>query len=159
HKAVLVQENVPLLDQSQWTPSYFDNTISHLVRISVEAAKSRQTQEPGLIIWPESPAPLFISDPRLQQWLVATAQDTNSYLVIGSIGETEGPIDKRQLLNSALVVDPRGNTQGRYDKIHLVPFGEYIPMQNLLFFASKLTHEVGDYARGTERKVFDMNGT
>jgi len=159
-QAVLVQENVPLLDQPQWTPRYFDETISSLARISVDASKPRRAADnPGLIIWPESPAPFFIADPRLQQWLVAMAQDTNSYLVIGSLGETAPSNGKQQLLNSALVMDPHGNMVGRYDKIHLVPYGEYVPYQNLLFFASKLTREVGDFARGTERKVFDFNGT
>jgi apolipoprotein N-acyltransferase len=159
-QAVLVQENVPLLDQPQWTPRYFDETISSLARISVDASKPlRSADNPGLIIWPESPAPFFIADPRLQQWLVAMAQDTNSYLVIGSLGETAPSNGKQQLLNSALVMDPHGNTVGRYDKIHLVPYGEYVPYQNLLFFASKLTREVGDFARGSQRKVFDFNGT
>jgi apolipoprotein N-acyltransferase len=184
HQAVLVQQNVPLLDQPEWTPRYFDQTINALVQVSVETAKQKRTAEgrssdgrsadnrssdsrssdsrssdsPGLIIWPESPAPFFIADPRLQQWLVAMAQDTNSYLVIGSVGETQGA-GQHQLLNSALVMDPHGNTVGRYDKIHLVPYGEYVPMQNLFSFASKLTREVGDFGRGTERKVFDLNGT
>ncbi len=159
-QAVLVQENVPLLDQPQWTPRYFDETISSLARISVDASKPRRAADnPGLIIWPESPAPFFIADPRLQQWLVAMAQDTNSYLVIGSLGETAPSNGKQQLLNSALVMDPHGNMVGRYDKIHLVPYGEYVPYQNLLFFANKLTREVGDFARGTQRKVFDFNGT
>jgi apolipoprotein N-acyltransferase len=161
-QAVLVQENVPLLDQPEWTPRYFDQTISSLARLSVDASKPRPAPEnPGLIIWPESPAPFFIADPRLQQWLVATAQDTNSYLIVGSLGEMPavGGSEQQQLLNSALVMDPRGNMVGRYDKIHLVPYGEYVPYQNLLFFASKLTREVGDFARGTDRKVFDLNGT
>jgi apolipoprotein N-acyltransferase len=43
---------------------------------------------------------------------------------------------------------------GRYDKIHLVPFGEYIPFQNLLTFAHKLTGRVGMFTRGTERNSF-----
>ena len=160
-QAVLVQENVPLLEQSEWTPRYFDQTISELARISVEASgPKRAPDNPGLIIWPESPAPFFIADPRLQQWLVALAQDTNSYLVVGSLGETKDAASGRdQLLNSALVMDPHGNTMGHYDKIHLVPFGEYVPFQNLLFFANKLTREVGDFARGTDHKVFDINGT
>jgi apolipoprotein N-acyltransferase len=158
-QAVLVQENIPLLSQSEWTPSYFDHTISELVKLSVEAEPRHEPNSPGLILWPESPAPFFIEDPRLQRWLVAMAQDKNSYLIVGSLGETQDASGKRQLLNSALVMDPHGNALGRYDKIHLVPFGEYIPFQNLLFFASKLTREVGDFARGSQRKVFDLNGT
>jgi apolipoprotein N-acyltransferase len=158
-QAVLVQENVPLLDQSEWTPSYFDQTTADLVQLSVKAEPPHTDRNPGLIVWPESPAPFFIADPRLQKWLTAMAQDTNSYLVIGSLGQTEDAKGQQHLLNSALVMDPRGHVVGRYDKIHLVPFGEYVPLQNLLFFANKLTREVGDFGRGTERKVFDLNGT
>jgi apolipoprotein N-acyltransferase len=47
---------------------------------------------------------------------------------------------------------------GRYDKIHLVPFGEYIPFKDLLFFAHKLTGRVAEFTRGSERKVFRLNG-
>jgi apolipoprotein N-acyltransferase len=159
HQALLVQENIPLLDQPEWTPRYFDQTISELVKLSVEALPRQPDNNPGLIVWPESPAPFFIADPRLQQWLVTLAQDRNSYLVVGSLGEIQDAGGRQRLLNSALVMDPKGNIVGHYDKIHLVPFGEYVPFQNLLFFASKLTREVGDFARGTQRKVFDLGGT
>jgi len=158
-QAVLLQANVPLLDQPEWTPRYFDQTMADLVKQSVDAEPKRAANDPGLIIWPESPAPFFIADPRLQRWLVALAQERNSYLVVGSLGETEQENGKRQLLNSALVMDPSGHIVGRYDKIHLVPFGEYVPFQSLLFFADKLTREVGDFGRGTQRKVFDINGS
>jgi apolipoprotein N-acyltransferase len=157
-QAVLVQENVPLLDQP-WTQSYFDRTIADLVQASVQAAPRHADGNPGLIVWPESPAPFYIADTRLQKWLTALAQDTNAYLVVGSLGEVKDAKGQPHLLNSALVMDPRGGTVGRYDKIHLVPFGEYVPLQDLLFFANKLTREVGDFGRGTERKVFDLNGT
>ncbi len=156
HEAVLVQENVPLLDQA-WTPQYLDQTLSSLAQISVSATPRHGS--PGLIIWPESPAPFFIADPRLQHWLTAMAQDTGSYLVIGSVGQSLDARGEQQLSNSALIMDPKGHAFGRYDKIHLVPFGEYVPFHDLLFFANKLTREVGNYARGTERKVFDLGGT
>ncbi len=51
-----------------------------------------------------------------------------------------------------------GARLGRYDKIHLVPFGEYVPFKNLLFFARKLTGHVSEFTRGDERKVFRLNG-
>jgi apolipoprotein N-acyltransferase len=60
--------------------------------------------------------------------------------------------------NSAIIVGADGARVGRYDKIHLVPFGEYIPFKNLLFFAHKLTGRVSEFTRGDERKVFRLGG-
>jgi len=159
-QAVMVQQNVPVLDNADWTPAFFDRTVAELSQISVQASPANPPGSPGLIIWPESPTPFFVNDANLRRRLAALAQQTNSYLIVGSLGRTEvhGPGQQPQLLNSAMVIGPQGNLLGQYDKIHLVPFGEYIPMQSLLFFATKLTREVGDFARGTERKVFDLNG-
>lgn len=158
-EALLVQENVPVLDPDQWTPQLYDQTIGSLAQLSVPPNRSA-ADDLGLIVWPESPAPFFIDDPRLRPWLATIARDTNSYLVIGSIGTAESKVPgSQQLLNSALIVGPHGRFLGHYDKIHLVPFGEYVPMQDYLFFAKKLTREVGDFARGTDRKVFDIDGT
>ena len=36
-----------------------------------------------------------------------------------------------------------------YRKIHLVPFGEYIPFKNLLYFVSPLVERLADFAPGT----------
>ncbi|HEV3041692.1 MAG TPA: apolipoprotein N-acyltransferase [Candidatus Angelobacter sp.] len=160
-EAVMVQQNIPVLNNADWTPDFYERTVEELSQITLQASPKNPDGSPGLIIWPESPAPFFINDPKLRRRLEALAKQTNSALIAGSLGQTEshGPEHPSQLLNSALVIDPQGNIVGQYDKIHLVPFGEYIPMQSLLFFASKLTREVGDFARGTERKVFDLNGT
>jgi apolipoprotein N-acyltransferase len=159
HQALLVQENVPVLDPNQWTPQLYDQTIGSLAQLSVPKNRSG-SDDPGLIVWPESPAPFFIDDPRLRPWLATIARDSNSYLVVGSIGTAESKVPgSQQLLNSALIVDPNGRFLGHYDKLHLVPFGEYVPMQEYLFFAKKLTREVGDFARGADRKVFEIDGT
>lgn len=162
-EAVLVQVNVPVLDAAAWTPQFFDQTIGSLAQLSVNERKPPQSQQdPGLIVWPESPAPFFINDPRLQPWLTTIARDANAYLIVGSVGVVEGKQQQQappQLLNSALVVDPQGHALGHYDKIHLVPFGEYVPFKDVLFFAEKLTREVGDFARGADRHVFNLDGT
>ncbi len=159
-QAVMVQQNVPVLENAAWTPAFFDSTVAELIQISVQASPANPPGNPGLIIWPESPTPFFIHDANLRHRLEALARQTNSYLIVGSLGQTgdSGPAYRSQLLNSALVISPQGNMLGQYDKIHLVPFGEYVPMQSLLFFATKLTREAGDFARGAERKVFDLNG-
>lgn len=156
-EAVLVQQNVPVLD-SAWPQAYYDRTLFELTQLTVETAHKAAPGGPALIIWPESPAPFLVNDPKLRHWLAAMAQDTHAYLIIGSTGVMVSPTGEQLPLNSALMMDPQGNVLGTYDKIHLVPFGEYVPFRSLLFFAKKLTHEVEDFGRGSERRVFDLNG-
>ncbi len=158
HQAVLVQSNAPIL--SSWPQDLYMQTMSELGQLSTHAAPPNAPGEAGLIVFPESPVPFFTNDPRFLTWLANIAQDTHSYLIAGSVAysETRNEQGQPQILNSALVLDPRGVPIGRYDKIHLVPFGEYVPFKSLLFFADKLTREVGDFGRGTERKVFDLDG-
>lgn len=158
-EATLVQPDVPVPDRGQITPQFVNQTFDELEQLAVAKGSQKPTGDPGLIVWPESPAPFYVGEPRFQQELATVAQQTNSFIVVGSTAETSGPGPGQvSLFNSALVVDPYGRTLGRYDKIHLVPFGEFVPMQRWLFFASKLTREVGDFARGTERRAFDLNG-
>ena len=43
-----------------------------------------------------------------------------------------------------------GSTAGVYRKVHLVPFGEYVPMKDVLFFAAPLVQAVSDFSPGTD---------
>ena len=114
---------------------------------------------PDLVAWPESPAPSAEGDPRFAKALAAIAQQTQAPRVVGNIGTELSPDNGGwHFYNSALIVGADGARVGRYDKIHLVPFGEYIPFQNLLTFAHKLTGRVSSFTRGDERKVFLLNG-
>jgi apolipoprotein N-acyltransferase len=115
---------------------------------------------PDLVVWPESPAPFEEQNPRFQRALASIARQTQAPLVVGNIGSDFSPGDGLwRFYNSALVVGVDGARVGRYDKIHLVPFGEYIPFQNLLVFARKLTGRVSAFTRGDQRKVFILAGS
>jgi apolipoprotein N-acyltransferase len=54
-----------------------------------------------------------------------------------------------QYLNSAFLIGSDGLRQARSDKVHLVPFGEYVPLGRLLSFVDKLVVGVGDFIPGT----------
>ena len=56
-QAVLVQQNIPVLENAEWTPEYYDRTLTELFQISMQSAPRNPAGSPGLIIWPESPAP------------------------------------------------------------------------------------------------------
>jgi apolipoprotein N-acyltransferase len=181
--AVLIQPNLNVSGDNRWLrPGEWESHIAEFQRLAGEQCKAYiagipQTgapageivcpptpTHPDLIAWPESPAPFIDDDPRFQQALVSIARQEQTPLVVGAIGVSIAEPEQGvapggyRIYNSALVVGADGARVGRYDKIHLVPFGEYIPFRRLLFFAHALTGNVGETDRGTERKVFRLNG-
>ena len=181
--AVLIQPNLNVSGDNRWLrPGEWESHIAEFQRLAGEQCKAYiagipQTgapageivcpptpTHPDLIAWPESPAPFIDDDPRFQQALVSIARQEQTPLFVGAIGVSIAEPEQGvapggyRIYNSALVVGADGARVGRYDKIHLVPFGEYIPFRRLLFFAHALTGNVGETDRGTERKVFRLNG-
>jgi apolipoprotein N-acyltransferase len=60
--------------------------------------------------------------------------------------------------NSAFLVRPDGTTGGTYQKMHLVPFGEYVPLQEVLFFAAPLVEKVSAFSAGRSAAVLPIEG-
>ena len=175
--AVLVQPNLDVSADNRWAGAEWDRHIAEFTHLANEQCKTYiagipQTgapngeilcppypTHPDLAIWPESPAPFIEADPRFQRALAAIARQTQAPLIVGNLGTDYSAEEGLwREYNSALVMSADGARVGRYDKIHLVPFGEYIPFQRLLFFARKLTGRVSEFSRGAERKVFRLNG-
>jgi apolipoprotein N-acyltransferase len=172
--AVLVQPNLDVGDDIRWSgPGEWDQHIAQFIQLAGEQCKTYiagvpQTgasngeivcppypTHPDLVAWPESPAPFDELDPRFQRALKQIATTAQAPIVVGNIGWTlDAPSQEWRYFNSALIVASDGARVGRYDKIHLVPFGEYIPFQNLLTFAHKLTGRVSKFTRGDGPKVF-----
>jgi apolipoprotein N-acyltransferase len=158
-----VQANVPILTAEEWTPEYFQRTMSELDITSLPAVKDAERVQglPGLIVWPESPAPFFVSDPAFRASVTRLAQEASAYIVAGSLGvkQEQRPGIPQQLFNSAALITPSGDWAARYDKLHLVPFGEYVPFKSMFVFAEKLTREVGDFNRGASREPLVAGGS
>ena len=166
HTARLVQQNIPVLQGGDWTKEYFEGTLRDLGRISLSApdlnvtgqeqppAASARSVRPDLIVWPESPAPFYSTDPMLRDTVSNIARQAQTWMLVGSLGirnAGETPERATELFNSGSLVDPAGEWVGRYNKMHLVPFGEYVPFKRVFGFAGGLTKEVGDFSPGTSR--------
>ncbi|VAW37753.1 Apolipoprotein N-acyltransferase / Copper homeostasis protein CutE [hydrothermal vent metagenome] len=107
------------------------------------------SKEPGLIVLPETSMPFFLArDPEMLLLVEDMARDSGSYLLIGAPDYKPDGGGGYSILNAAFMFSPAGAITGRYDKMHLVPFGEYVPLKRILFFIEKLTAGAGEFVEG-----------
>jgi apolipoprotein N-acyltransferase len=110
-----------------------------------------------LIVWPESATPfLFEEEPAGRAAVLDLARETSAWVLLGSDQIERGR--PARYYNVAFLVGPDGRQAGVYRKMHLVPFGEYVPLRSLLFFAAPLVDSVGDFGVGESVTVLPVDG-
>jgi len=110
-----------------------------------------------VVLWPESSTPFLFEENLPAAAMVRTlAQQAKVPIVFGSDQIERGRPDR--YYNSAFLVRADGTTGGVYRKMHLVPFGEYVPFQRLLFFAAPLTEQSGTFSPGLIPELLPVDG-
>jgi apolipoprotein N-acyltransferase len=141
-KIAIAQGNI---DQSiKWNPAYQEKTVQIYRTLTLQS----RSFGPDLVVWPETAMPLFFQDgDALARSVLNTAREAGTYIIFGS------PAYRREkgsvsLFNRAYLATPNGEIIGSYDKVHLVPFGEYVPMKRFLPFVQRLVVAAGDFLPG-----------
>ena len=146
----VVQANIP--QDRKWDARFRQETIDRYERISNDLA-SRSVR---LLVWPEAAMPFFFEeDEAFRQQVVATVRGDRVPLLFGSPAVTTVG-NQLRLFNSAYFLSADGRVLGRYDKMHLVPFGEYVPLESLLFFVNKMAEGIGDFLPGADYTVMTL---
>jgi len=119
------------IDQGvKWSPEWVERTLG------IYEGLTRRAVEQGarLVLWPESAVPGLLEwDATLRGRVEALARETGVSLVVGGVGVAfDAGTRPSAYFDSAFVVDASGVLRDRYDKTHLVPFGEFLPFQDLL---------------------------
>jgi apolipoprotein N-acyltransferase len=142
----LVQTDISL-DQP-WKQPDSDQLMDELGALS-----TRDSGTPRLVVWPETPAPFYLTDEGFRTRMRQIARKLGAYFLVGYIDAAGN-----EPSNSAALLSPDGVRLSRYDKMHLVPFGEYVPLKKLFFFAESLTRQVGEFVPGTQYTISQMDG-
>ncbi|RZB36153.1 MAG: apolipoprotein N-acyltransferase [Desulfobacteraceae bacterium Eth-SRB2] len=153
-KVSVVQGNIDQV--KKWDRKYGEFIMQTYDELTRMASKDR----PALIVWPETATPLAISrDHRLYDQVKRISQSAGAYLLLGSAQHqkfTQGDSKRIDYMNSAFLITPDSNAKNqRYDKIHLLPFGEYLPMEGTVPWSYLGIPHIRGYTPGKESTLFD----
>ncbi len=152
-EVVAVQPNVPMsgLKFGEWEKlrqrhvELAENALSKIQGIS---GKKQNT----VIIFPESPMNFMYEDDREFQTFIRDFAVRNNVSVL--FNSAEPHLGGDNYYNSAVMIDAQGNKIGQYDKIHLVPFGEYVPMPEPI--AAFVPTMVGNFQYGDKYNLMPL---
>jgi len=144
----VIQGNIP--QELKWDPSpqakYF--IIDRYLELTSEALKDN----PDLVIWPEASLPVVAEEePEFLGIVKEFARERKLDILLGAVTTRNN-----LYYNSAVLVSKTGESTQQYNKLHLVPFGEYIPLKKALPFLQAVV-PIGEMAPGKEYTVFNLS--
>jgi apolipoprotein N-acyltransferase len=116
-------------------------------------------ENPDLVVWPEAATPgLVLKNLSLQQELVSLIKKADRHFLVGSSEYpkfSHEPFDKNKFGNTALFFSPSGRLLRQHLKIFLIPFGEYIPYEDIIPWPEWIVPK-GSRARDVPGKAFTI---
>ncbi len=115
--------------------------------------QSTGVRDATILIWPESAFPFFLTREADAMAQIAELLPKGTVLITGSVRAPDLPPGTpiTRAYNSIYVMDHDGSVLAVYDKLHLVPFGEYLPFQDMMekLGFEQLTRVRGGFIPGT----------
>ncbi len=137
----IVQPNVP--EEERETPGKGPEILQRSLALMRQAVG----RDVGLVVLPESALPPFDEYPDVARQVRDVARARGVPLLFGSdqyewrVSGTKREVERS--FNAAFMLRPDGTTAGVYRKIHLVPWGEYVPLKHWLTFVGPLVQAIG----------------
>jgi apolipoprotein N-acyltransferase len=150
-KVGLLQADIP--QEIKWDQQTRDYTFHTFEQLGLQAVEDGA----ALLLWPETAIPTVLT-PGSTGWkrTGTISQRLGIPMLVGAPFEiTQG--NASSYFNAALLFDGT-SVRFRYDKIHLVPFGEYMPLSHILPLGPGIAAREADYTPGKDMTVMTSGG-
>ena len=161
-KLRIMQPNLP--QDARFNYSAKAEVMQKYLNLSDRATGPQSTgvRDVNILIWPESAFPFFLTREADAMAQIADLLPKGTVLITGAVRAPDVPPGAKitRAYNSIYVIDHDGSVLSVYDKLHLVPFGEYLPFQDLMekLGFEQLTKVSGGFIAGSRRKPMDVPG-
>ena len=153
YEIIIIQPNIP--QSEKWKPE--NRATNFITQIELSKYTSSETsvkRKAHYIIWPETAISQDIIDtPWTREYIrnMLQAYPAPAYLITGVL-----LYDRKEeaYYNSVITFNNKAEIINRYDKSHLVPFGEYMPFENI-FDIAPIVGFTG-FKQGAGQKTLEM---
>ena len=148
-RVAAVQGNVS--SQEKWDTSRYLDTLKKQKQLTGQAVK----RGAEIVVWAESSFPDVLDNmPSVVEFLSGTSSGGNCYLLAGAFDTDE----QGNRYNSIYTFRPDGSLDDTvYNKRHLVPFGEFVPMreliENIIPPLAEINASNQDFTKGTDSNI------
>ena len=151
YKIRVIGSNIPL-------DRFYNNTNTSSIIEDLIELSNPNNNEKTIFIWPEGVLP-DISKEKFREYnsLFSEKFNENHILIIGTNNQSINKVSK-DYFNSLSVYDNKLNLLNSYNKINLVPFGEFLPLENILnkIGLKPLTNNYQSFSKGNSREVIEI---
>lgn len=160
----VVQPAVP--QDEKWQVHSREEIVTRLIDLSAmrTGPEDEGLDDVDLLVWPEAALPFFLSEEPQYLARIARMLPDHTTLLTGAPRELYGTngmiVPGARPFNSILAINSEGEVVTSYDKTHLVPFGEYLPFQDVFsrFGISQFVHGSEGWAAGDARRLMSLPG-
>ena len=123
---------------------------------AIGAIRRAAELRPDLILVPESSfyGATWQRSPTLRRDLTEIAASSGASILFNDLDEESEEV----YFNAARLLTPSGLAAATYRKVHLVPFGEYVPLPRLFFFMKSISRAVGSFSAAPAPVVVSAGG-
>jgi apolipoprotein N-acyltransferase len=137
----IVQPNVPEEEREA------SGRGTEILQRELSLIRQLSGQQPRFIVLPESSLPPIEEYPDIAQSIRAAVRESGAPMLLGSDQYewrvANGRREVSRSFNAAFLLRSDGTTAAVYRKIHLVPWGEYVPLKRWLTFVGPLVQAIG----------------